>query len=110
MEFRQLRYVCAIADTGNPQPRPRALSDRPALALTAGLELEEDLGEAAGRGSMGWRLPASKLPFSPNRLAFGFFSPRSAFVNECADGYQIRPRHLYHQTDRDKVSEWNCGI
>ncbi len=59
---------------------------------------------------MGWRFGASKLPLSPNRLASGFFFPRSTFVNECANGYQIRPRHLYYQTDRAKVSEWNCGI
>jgi hypothetical protein len=24
--------------------------------------------------------------------------------------YRIRLRHLYYQANRDKVSEWNCGI
>ena len=47
--------------------------------------------------------------FSPNRLAFGYFLPRSTFVNECDNGCLIRPRHLYYRTNRDKVSEWNCG-
>jgi hypothetical protein len=33
-------------------------------------------------------------------------------LRECnlTRGLLIRPRHLYYQTDRDKVSEWNCGI
>jgi LysR family transcriptional regulator, hydrogen peroxide-inducible genes activator len=44
MEFHQLRYVCAIAEKGNFQPRRRALQDHPALALTASPQLEEDLG------------------------------------------------------------------
>jgi len=66
--------------------------------------------QAAGRGTMGWRLRASRLPVFPNRLTFGFFFPHSTLVNECDNGYQIRQRHLYYQTNRDKVSEWNCGI
>jgi hypothetical protein len=43
-------------------------------------------------------------------LAFSFFWPQSTFMNECDNGCQIRPRHPYYQTNRDKVSEWNCGI
>jgi hypothetical protein len=65
--------------------------------------------QAAGRRAMGWRFAGFKVAVFPESLGL-FFFPRSTFVNECGNGYQIRPRHLYYQTDRDKVSEWNCGI
>ena len=29
---------------------------------------------------------------------------------KCDKDYPIGPRHLYYQTNRDKVSEWSCGI
>jgi hypothetical protein len=95
MGFRQLRYVCAIADTGKfSRAAERCQIAQPSPSQQV-LKLEEHLGEAAGRGTMGWRFAGFKVAFSPNRLAFGFFFPRSTFVNDCADGYQIRARHLY---------------
>jgi hypothetical protein len=46
-------------------------------------------------GTMGWRFAG---------LEVGVTS-----VNLPKD-YPICPKHLYYQTNRDKVSEWNCGI
>jgi hypothetical protein len=66
--------------------------------------------QAGGRGIMGWRFAGFEvLRFSGIGLAFGFFFPRVASVEFDKD-YLIRPRHLYYQINRDKLSEWNCGI
>jgi hypothetical protein len=35
-----------------------------------------------------------------------FRVPFREFAKDCL----IRPRHLYYQTNRDKLSEWSCGI
>jgi hypothetical protein len=45
----------------------------------------------------------------PNRSGLWFLL--SAFrLREFDKDYLIRPRHLYYQTNRDKLSEWSCGI
>ena len=60
---------------------------------------------------MGWRFAGFQVAVFPESLGLRFLLPAfHFFVNECANGYQIRPGHLYDPTDRDKVSEWNCGI
>jgi hypothetical protein len=60
--------------------------------------------------------------FAPNRRgnvhvlelesATEFINYKRLHLHECnlIKGSLMRPRHLYYQTDRDKVSVWNCGI
>jgi hypothetical protein len=58
---------------------------------------------------MNWRFPASRLAVFPNR--FGLWFLLSALpLRESDKDYLIGPKHLYYQTNRDKVSEWSCGI
>ncbi|HEY1859662.1 MAG TPA: hypothetical protein VGG61_04875 [Gemmataceae bacterium] len=60
---------------------------------------------------MGWRVAGFKVGrFSRIGLAFGFFLAFFIFMNLILTGEcLIRPTHRYYQTDRDKVSKWNCG-
>jgi hypothetical protein len=66
--------------------------------------------QAGGRGIMGRRFAGFEvLRFPRNRLGLGPLL--SAFrLREFDKDYLIRPRHLYYQINRDKLSEWNCGI
>jgi hypothetical protein len=60
--------------------------------------------QAAGASA----LPGSRFAVLP---ASAWPSVSSAFrFREFDKDYLIRPRHLYYQTNRDKLSEWSCGI
>jgi hypothetical protein len=60
---------------------------------------------------MGWRVAGFKVGrFSRIGLAFGFFLTFFIFMSLILTGDSLmRPRHHYYETDRGKVSEWNCG-
>src|ERR1700735_907934 len=66
--------------------------------------------KAAGIGTVGWSFAGFDVAHCRGIGWPSVSSCRVPLVDECDNGCQIRPRYLYYQTNRDKVSEWNCGI